>query len=1004
MSMRGPWNIPGNPGGKVAAYLISFSFSCLIIPFSGPAGNVSAQEANPDSLLIFRFLQEDVELDDPGTTFNVLEIINNDDEPLSGIVSIGGPEGWNFIGPSEDTIALLPGRSKLIPVRVSIPRNTIGGISFVIGAELFGEELYDYANAYVSIRRKMRWDMRLSTNRVYVSDFRPYGDFSIRLNNSGNSAELVKLSFDVGGLLEFRDAPEADSFLFVDLHPYTDTTLRFEVRKRTDLKYAEEQSMEGNWRATSIGLEASTPERTLYGSVSAIPLVSSTTNELPIRNAPLNADVTIYNLLSYQRKKLSARVHGKILFPAAQQLTYSLGYYNLYFDPEMNRDIDLYQQLRYMARYNDPRSEVWIGDRLGVGDIHALTGRGVRVTHQVSEQHTVYLNVIQNPYARNIGGFAGYGGYYRNISWKTGVTLETTTNQLYSHYSYHLGGMYRLKQKHSFGLHTVTTLSRFGTGTDLDRDTAVVGVAYRASYRYNDRRLQISAENLNTLFSYLRNSGINRVYLNGRYLFSERLRLHARYHRSNHSASKYPYNFFYPANRNLNDNARLLLSYNQGNITYQGGPQYFGAVRYYYYPAGDYSTRYANYRPGFMGSVTFRLGAMRSISPNVAFNSMFYSFQSGEPDEEDPEYMRSSTYDLGINYYDHAFKLNAYYSTGEAADLYRSAVIMDDPELNQSFHIRPYYERYFLKNTIRASAFINYSYYMPSLRENLLANLTADFFVYHTWNFYGSFNIFRISRNDPEAGRVTNRDVNLMVGIRKAFDIQQPRLAYYDLTIVGFNDLDGNGVKDENEKPISNVLINISRDPAKNLENKTGFAEISMITDPQGEIYYGNIPEGIYDLSITALSNLEELFFLHGEEQTLTVNSDLVHYLPLVESYKIRGKIILDRDPNSNEGIVSPEGIRITAVGENGETYSTLTNSFGTYVLDLPRANTYEVNVYNVFGENFRLERGTYRVQFTENKTINIDFRFIEQRRAIQFREGEQFYQFNLDNNSRQVP
>ena len=57
-----------------------------------------------------------------------------------------------------------------------------------------------------------------------------------------------------------------------------------------------------------------------------------------------------------------------------------------------------------------------------------------------------------------------------------------------------------------------------------------------------------------------------------------------------------------------------------------------------------------------------------------------------------------------------------------------------------------------------------------------------------------------------------------MVGIRKAFDIQQPRLAYYDLTIVGFNDLDGNGIKDENEKPISNVLINISRNQDKNME------------------------------------------------------------------------------------------------------------------------------------------------------------------------------------------
>jgi hypothetical protein len=174
-----------------------------------------------------------------------------------------------------------------------------------------------------------------------------------------------------------------------------------------------------------------------------------------------------------------------------------------------------------------------------------------------------------------------------------------------------------------------------------------------------------------------------------------------------------------------------------------------------------------------------------------------------------------------------------------------------------------------------------------------------------------------------------------------------------------------------------------------------------MITDPQGEIYYGNIPEGIYDLTISPLSNLEDLYFLHGEKQTIEIKSDQVYYLPLVESYKIRGRIIIERDPNSNEGIVSPEGIRITATAENGETYSTLSNSFGTYVLDLPKANSYEVNIYNVFGENFRLERGTYQVQFIENKTINLDFTFTERRRAIQFREGEELYQFNLENDNR---
>jgi len=194
------------------------------------------------------------------------------------------------------------------------------------------------------------------------------------------------------------------------------------------------------------------------------------------------------------------------------------------------------------------------------------------------------------------------------------------------------------------------------------------------------------------------------------------------------------------------------------------------------------------------------------------------------------------------------------------------------------------------------------------------------------------------------------------------------------------------------------VLINLSRDPKKNVEKRSGFAETGMITDPTGEVIYENLPMGVYDLSILSLSELENLYFLHGTNQTIEINDDMVHYLPLVESYKIKGRIIIDRDPNSNEGLISMEGIRVTAVSESGESFAVLTNSYGTYVLDLPKASSYKVNIYNVYGENFRLERGSYRVQFTENKTINLDFKFVERRRAIQFQEGEQLFQFNLGN------
>lgn len=960
-----------------------------------------SQQAVEDSLLTLRFIKAEVEMEKPGSLFNVLEIRNNRPEKLSGVLVFNFPDSWGFIGAEVDSVSLDAGEGRLIPVRISMPGNTFGGVSFVLGAELFAEDFYDYANAYISIKRVSKWDMHLSTDQLYLSEYKPVSEVDVSLKNTGNSNEMIKLSFDLGGMLEFRDKLEADSFLYVEVPANTDTSIKLHIQSRSDLSYAEKQALKNSWKAQNIDIVASTTEQLTSGSVRTTSLESKTINRLPIQNTPLNAEMTFYNLGSQQRVKSSLRVFGKVLFPEDQQFAYSLGYYNLYFDPEMNKNLNLYDQLRFMAQYTDPSTMVLLSDRIGAGVLHTLSGRGIRASHEINERNQMGLHVVQNPYGKNIGGFVGYAGMLGNVDWNTGVTLETSTEQLYSHYTLHLGGGYQFWQKHSFNLQTATTVSNFKHEMFLADDTTVVGFAYQLRYRFSGRRLKLNLENNNTMYTYMRNSGMNRINFTGDYRFKEGLYMNARYYRNSYTTTRYPLNFIYTPSKNLNDNARLLLAFNKGKVIYQVGPQYFGTVRNSLNSSGTYRTRFTNYQPGVMGSVSFRMGNQRSLTPNASFNMMFYNYEEYRPGLEASNSDSKWTYTLGINYYDRAFKLNAYYTSGESADIYRTVVVSDDPVINQAFHIRPYYERYFFKEVLRLSAYLNYSYYMPSMRENLLFNFTGTVRVKETWNIFTSVNVYRVTRRDLEVGKITNRDLNVILGVRKSFDIQQPRLGFYDLSIIGFNDLNGDGVKSDDEKPISNVLVRLSRDPDLNVEKRSGFAETGMITDPTGEIFYENIPMGVYNLSILSLSNLENLYFLNGTSQTIEINDDMVYYMPLVESYKIKGRIIIDRDPNSNEGKVSPEGIRVTAVSETGETYAALTSSFGTYVLDLPKASAYEVSIYNVFGENFRLERGSYKVQFTENKTINLDFKFIEQRRAIQFQEGEQLFQFNLGNGNR---
>lgn len=956
-----------------------------------------AQETFTDSLIQIRFLAEETRLHQPVSCFNVLEVTNRSDQSVTGIVQVSSPERWQIIGLRRDTIVLKPDTSMRLPVRISMPMDILGGIAYVITGEFFNQDVYASSSTYISVKRQSKWDMRLTTSQVYLTDFRPQGDLGIKLINEGNSSELIKLSFYPGHLLELKEKPEADSFLYVTLPAHKDTLVEVSIVRRSDLNYGQERAFSQNWRASTMDIHASTLDKNRQATVRASSLKSEKINNKPLLQAPLNLEVFQYNLLSDQPKKLSLKSFGTVLFPRDQMLDYFIGYYNLYYNQNLNRNLDLYNHLHYNIRYTDPRSEIWISDRHGLGSLHTLSGSGISAIHDFENAGRIRLNVIQNPYEKNIGAHAGYMGMLGKVNLNGGLTAELATNQQYEHYSVHLGGKFKMGRRHYVDLQTATSLSKYAESIYLARDTTLLGFAYQASYNFKGEKLELKLFNTNQLFTYTRNSGISRSNLIADYRINSSSLIKSHYNRIRYASTKFPYNFAFPEDRNINEYARILGSFHRGNMIYQVGPQYVGSIREHYSSLSDQMSRYVNYQPGIYGAVTFSLDRMRSLTPNVSFNTMFYNYETYEKTENYPALMNRWTYSLGLNYYDRSFKFNALYTTGNSSDLYRNVVIGDDNVADQAIHIRPYYERYFLKENLHLSAYLNYSYYMPSQRSNLMMNFTGAYNLIRTWRTFLSLNAFRISRIDAAVGRINSNDMNVVVGIRKAFDIQQPRLSYHDLIIVGFNDLDGDGIRSEDEKPISNVLVNISRNEDKSRAKRTGFAEISMITDPQGEIYYEKIPEGVYDLSIIPLNSLSNMYFLHGNKQSISIYDDMVFYLPLVESYKIRGRIFIDRDPNSTLSGITAEGIKVTALAGNGETYTAYTDGFGAYSVTVPKNHIYEVMIFNVLGENFRIERDSYTVQFFDQRTIQLDFRFIERRRNIRFDEGNEYFQFNLN-------
>ena len=193
--------------------------------------------------------------------------------------------------------------------------------------------------------------------------------------------------------------------------------------------------------------------------------------------------------------------------------------------------------------------------------------------------------------------------------------------------------------------------------------------------------------------------------------------------------------------------------------------------------------------------------------------------------------------------------------------------------------------------------------------------------------------------------------------------------------------------------------MNIQKDRTAS-KLQSNIPEVELLSDNHGTIEFDNLPKDTYNLSFNPMVNLQNLYFLNGTVQKYVSDKSRTLYVPLAESYKVKGKVILVRDFNSTEGKIDVEGIRVLATGTKGETYSALTDNFGAYVISVPRADKYKVHVSNIFGAQFEIDSNESEVQFSDNKTISLDFTFTEKKRGIQFENGELFKFSSLEGQS----
>ncbi len=952
--------------------------------------NLSAQNLKSD--LSLGFVVDSATIKGSDFHFNTLRISNQSARPYTGSLQFSVPEGWRVIAFNTPSITVLPGDTLFIPFRVSANPNATGAVSYLVHATFRSGEYSIMATSYLTVPPVSKWDFTSTGAAAFITENYPYSSFSLKLSNKGNTPELVRVDYKLGKLLTFRSDIENHSPVeYVSLAPYKDTLITRAIALRSDLSYSEKLRYGRNWKESSVMLTASTETERRSSEIQIKKLSSSYEHARAQSSSPLNVDYNVYNLMSNQLPRHNLMFYGNVLFDHNIDVRYNVGVHNMGFYE--GAPFDFNRQFVYNVTFADLRNEILLSYNNHSFGLHSMSGRGVSGKFRINDLHRVNYSLLQNPFTYDWGFGAGYDTRIKNVSVNTQFTQEINAVNGYHASSLQGGAGFSFLKYHNVNLQLMGSLASYRLAPD--RDTTALGMSFRFNYSVKYKNLDLKFNGMNTALNKIKNAGNQQYYLNGSYKINEKLRAILYGNSLSHAITRYPYNFTNAKTTNSTQYIRSVLAFSDGNITYQAGPNYFGSTRNSINAITWNKTTFNTYQPGLWGSVSFHFDGYRSVSPNVTIGNMTVKYRNSNPAIQPVTMNAGLAYSVGVNYFDDKFKLNAYYSSGSAGDLYRDFQVYEQPTLTRTLQVRPSYEEYLFNRTAKINAFINYTYYLPSERQNVAYNIRYEQSFKKSWSAYISGHIYTNSRKDEDGGRLNTMDMNFVAGIRKSFDIQQPRIKYYNLTTVFFNDLNGDRLKSDNEPPVSNILVKMSgarNDSAKAISQ---VPEIELVSNVKGEIRIENLPQTEYKMVYQPMVNLQSYYFLNGSEQAYVSDKSRVLYVPLVESYKVTGKVNLIRDPNSREGKLDLDGIRVMATATNGEVYSVLTDRFGNYILNVPNSDKYVVKISNVFGEYFTLDKDEVQIQFGANKTINLDFTFVERKREINFNNGNQIFKFN---------
>ncbi len=929
---------------------------------------------------------------------NVLFIVNNTNKPLDLNLQINAPAGWRLFGKESRELNLKPKDTTYVPLRVRPAYDIKGNTNYLVNVFLSnGDFTITNGMWYIKVDKISLWQAYTPSNKLYFTGEKDSTSFQVTISNQGNADEAlqVRISMDKEiQLIDMSGQAIISTPRSIYLRAGHDTTLTYHVKLSDVQKKPDAPKVSGGENQAKYRLKikvlnekaGKSSGRSWSGNIDFFKLKNTMkVKETKFNGLPITFDFNTYDVLS-DHTYSSLSIYGHKRFQNNSLLNYFFQADFIQNQLNPNSFLGNYQYLGYFHKYF----------AIEVGDIGAnrsgstLSGKGAKasVTFKKNTVGAVYIRkpkLFEDYYASGFGFFHNLS--LKNIFWDNYYQhMDNNLSKVNTDY----GNTYftlRFKRIHSI---------RIGGGYSSeyhywDPTAPLTLKGYGARFGYSGSFKKFNVQ-LNVNYgspNYTPRRGTFNFTPSVRYRINNTYQLEAMYSYFDFRPDIYTQGKLFNGNiYNTHENYSLKLFYNNGPNLFIFQPQYY-TIRSLPIDANT-------------GGVAFEY-RLRSRTPFKFYANSFmgYSYfpRSADLGEVFVAYVRSS---IRYKY----FQFNARYYYGPYYQVEQLQFV--ETELNpQKFYANMYYDYWFLNDKLRLN--LNLNYYFNTINSRQQLNTRPELFYYAKNGFRFSLYARYIMFAEGEYTRTyngisgatyqeivpANSTSRFEFGAGLKFNINMPTglNRNYDVKVIAFRDMNGNGKRDLNEKGISDMLIHIKLNDtvAQFTQNEpnniySGPQEFDLVTNDNGMVEYQNIPLGEYVITAMPLSNMGGWF--DGKTFYRSIDKNKTIYIPLSRGARISGGIFLERDRFGTGKQLDLSNIRVTAVNQdNGKTFSTLTTGDGNFVLFVPNGNYIMIINESAIDNHFSFKQNNIPIEVNQDfENYNVSFFLSEKQRNINIR------------------